>query len=532
MKRRTFLGLVLAAAPASVQAAQYTFSDPQLYARKMLPTNALPTNALAAAWAERVVVNGGAAPSANTVAAVSAFCDSLDAASLTPKMKAVNCFVPDNLIAATTPLISVIGNDPWTNANFVDADLTINGLKGNGSDKYLNSGIHPDSLKTAEGQTDSAVAVYIAEGAIEDKNEFGCSDLSAGSLRLYGHTINKAGWAMNYQDAVALSTLSTDVPHVGYICVDRTATERAIYMAGIVSHYPAVSSLTFAGGAPWMRPLAVFASNEAGSIVNYSSKRLSFVSMSNGLTASESSNLFSFVQALRERLGGGYVNRLPSLGLRSLSLPVAGPLMFIDVTANPSTIWKDTERTQAALPGDTVRGITDLSGNNNHWSQPTASIAPALSMIGNYNALNFFSDGAHCMLFTSAMSTIRTVFWVAHEAAGFTGGYQFLLGHGTAYDFHANTPHGCFETYGKVNYLRIDKVEGAIQTARPLTLKVITAQTRANASASEFSKDRGNAYAQSSWNGALVMLVCYDSILTAQQISDTEDAIKAYYGMV
>ena len=84
-----------------------------------------------ASWAERVVINGGVKPLQSTIDTLYTFYNGLVSAGLADKMIAVNCFVPDNLIAAITPLIvhpEVGGFDPWTNVGFVAGDLSPAGL--------------------------------------------------------------------------------------------------------------------------------------------------------------------------------------------------------------------------------------------------------------------------------------------------------------------------------------------------------------------------------------------------------------------
>jgi hypothetical protein len=218
---------------------------------------------------------------------------------------------------------------------------------------------------------------------------------------------------------------------------------------------------------------------------------------------------------------------------RGLVLPVqTGILMYMDANANNS-LWKDTSRTiPATTAGDSILGVTDFSGNLRHWSQANSAVAPTLQSIGNIKVLRYDTSGTMYMLFASGMTTIRTSFWVAGESNGWGGGYSFLLGDGGSYDFHSDSPHGCFASYDSrpVNLLRIDKVGVGIGTARPISpaIKVITAQNSGDARASEFSRDRNNAYGTRSWHGDVALLICYNSVFTTQQMSDTEDAIKAY----
>ena len=92
-------------------------------------------------WARRVVANGGAFPSQNTINAMETLRLGVIAAGLDTSISSMLVLVPDSAIAASTPLFVGIGLDPWTNHGFVDGDLTVEGMKGNGSSKYLDSGI-------------------------------------------------------------------------------------------------------------------------------------------------------------------------------------------------------------------------------------------------------------------------------------------------------------------------------------------------------------------------------------------------------
>jgi hypothetical protein len=209
----------------------------------------------------------------------------------------------------------------------------------------------------------------------------------------------------------------------------------------------------------------------------------------------------------------------------------ANLLMQIDLNA-PGTVWQDAARTQAASPGDFVNGVTDLSGNANHWYGGTGLPFVYGSMGAvptGIRVLRMANTGDKYMLFTNRVSPIFTVYWVVMEQLSYGGGYQFLLGDFGNYDFHPDNPHGCFVSgTSKVNLCRVNKIAGAVNQARPTSLQVITAQTSVGSYASEFSRDRGNAYGSRSWVGDVAMLLCYSATHTAQQMSDTEDAIKAY----
>lgn len=112
----------------------------------------------AAAWRSAVVANGGSV-SASTLKAVADFCKSIDAAGIRDRFYRLNLFCGTSnatLDAVRTPLFrgpslsgTQYGNAMDTNANFVEGDYSeASGLKGNGSTKYLDTGLAMTFLGT------------------------------------------------------------------------------------------------------------------------------------------------------------------------------------------------------------------------------------------------------------------------------------------------------------------------------------------------------------------------------------------------
>lgn len=111
-------------------------------------------------WQSRVISNSGNV-SASTLQAVSAFCRSIDAAGIRSKFRRLNLFCGTGLAAALVPLYrsasfggTTYGNTTDTNNNFVSGDYnetgTSSGLSGNGTNKYLNTGIKTTSLAASD----------------------------------------------------------------------------------------------------------------------------------------------------------------------------------------------------------------------------------------------------------------------------------------------------------------------------------------------------------------------------------------------
>lgn len=121
-------------------------------------------------WITRVTANGGTA-STNTLAAASAFCAAIDAAGIRNRFYRLNLVCGGQLAAALVPLYratsatgSALGNSTDTNNGpFVSTDYAATGqatggLKGNGSSKYLSTGLNPVTISASAN--DFHMAIY------------------------------------------------------------------------------------------------------------------------------------------------------------------------------------------------------------------------------------------------------------------------------------------------------------------------------------------------------------------------------------
>jgi len=254
-------------------------------------------------WAQRVVINGGASPSLATKAAMHTFCTGLDTASLASKLAALNCFASDSLIAALTPLYYNAGSDPWTNHNFVVGDLTVNGLIGNGSSKYLQTGVKPGDVG---GQPNSGgLTIYYFTNPNDNGAELvgNSGGIPQFGLQFYAGTVYFDCYAYNTGRISKAASAFT-----GYVSGNRTTAAREdLYTANSGTAHSSVVSGTGAPGALSTNELYCFAANNAGVAAYQSAKRLSFAAIHSGLSSGESSTFYSLIQALRTALGGGFV---------------------------------------------------------------------------------------------------------------------------------------------------------------------------------------------------------------------------------
>ena len=121
-------------------------------------TAAVSTHPEASSWATRVASNGGSV-SASTLAAVSTFCSAIDAANIRDRFYRMGIFAGSNLNAALVPLYrgpslggTQYGGTTDTNNAFVGVGTDYaetgasGGLTGNGTSKYLVTGLRMDSL--------------------------------------------------------------------------------------------------------------------------------------------------------------------------------------------------------------------------------------------------------------------------------------------------------------------------------------------------------------------------------------------------
>jgi len=121
----------------------------------------------AADWASRARANSGSV-SGSTLMAVSRLCRAIDAAGIRARFLRLNVFAGDNLSAVLVPLFrgaslsgTQYGLTTDANQNFVAGDYTLaTGLTGNGTSKYLQTGVRLDQLP-AGIETDGHLSAYV-----------------------------------------------------------------------------------------------------------------------------------------------------------------------------------------------------------------------------------------------------------------------------------------------------------------------------------------------------------------------------------
>jgi hypothetical protein len=283
--------------------------------RLLRPRASGATHPEALGWATRAATNGGTV-SSSTLAAVSTFCASIDAASgLRAAILRLNLFCGHSdasLNAVRTPLYlsesfggATIGNATDANFNFVAGDYAetggSGGLKGDGTSKYLNTGFNYSSLASASNTHLSFSGTSLETGA-GDRMAVASFEFPGETNRLCILDIQTGaanrGWRSSLSgQALYTNTGITAEPHM---IGTRTASNVSrVYRSGT----QAVEATVSATAITFARPFFVFAGNNSGTAGAFTAGRFRMYSIGNGLTAAQALAFSNAVIAFNTALG-------------------------------------------------------------------------------------------------------------------------------------------------------------------------------------------------------------------------------------
>ena len=263
-------------------------------------------------WATRASANGGLI-STTTVRAVSEFCRAIDSAGIRDRFARLGIFAGGNLSGALVPLYrsfsyggTVIGNATDTNNNFVSGDYVdtgaSGGLTGNGTNKHLLIG----SVLASVDRANSHCAAYgssLTSPSTGDRILMGAESASgAGIVTL--QTRDGANVArLIYYSANSYTNFVLGTPTTsGFIMGSAvSSTDLRAYVNGVQSGSTVTGNR--GTGAQTSRTLPVFAYNANGTIIGYSSARLSAYSVGLGMTAAQALAYNAAMQSLQTALG-------------------------------------------------------------------------------------------------------------------------------------------------------------------------------------------------------------------------------------
>lgn len=264
-------------------------------------------------WARRVVLNGGAMPSGNTIAAMETLRLGCIAAGLTNKIHALCVFVPDSVEACRTPLFYHQGYTNWGNSNFVSGDLNINGLKGNGSDKVLNTGVRSEDVFSPGNPPRGAAVIVTESSSNEVRAVMGQQD--ANGADTFALLISSGGdteWIAGSVNPTYV-TETVDFGRVGYVSGNVTTnvtTNTTVYVASPLESHKVLTNRQMAGNLSFPMPeegdsIFVFTVSRDGTNNSPCSLRLSLAIITSGFTQAEDSAFWNLALACRQSLGGG-----------------------------------------------------------------------------------------------------------------------------------------------------------------------------------------------------------------------------------
>jgi hypothetical protein len=282
----------------------------------MSPRTLRPRNALhpeAASWAARVVANGGTV--GTSLSAVSAFCRAIDAAGIRDRFLRMGIFAGSNLNAALVPLYrgpslggTQYGNTTDTNNAFVGVGTdyaetgATGGLTGNGSSKYLNTGLAPSALPSvATGH----MAAYIPQITPTDTTKAFLGTASGShQYNLYYRLNSGTGLAQSRTAWGGNSVHDANEPggvfRGGLRLSTRTgATALRTYLNSTEVSLNETSVTPASHVNNWL----VFAYNSAGTPIQYSPDSIRAYSIGGSMDAGQVAAYYTAMQAFQTALG-------------------------------------------------------------------------------------------------------------------------------------------------------------------------------------------------------------------------------------
>ena len=262
----------------------------------------------AAAWRSAVVANGGGTPSATTMRAVSKLCSDIDKAGIRDRFFRLGIFAGPSLNACLVPLYrgqsrtgTQFGNTTDTNNGpFVSGDYAetgaSGGLTGNGSSKYLNTGLAPSVLSDTSRHlaayvgsvSNLAFSAYMACRSTGSTGFFKLWMVSSTTLRYHTLGPNTA------------PTIGDVANHAaGFYHGDNDATTGYYYRNGVESVTADTGQTPTAGAT---RNVLVFANNTENGVEGFSNGRLCGYSLGAYMTATQKADYYTAMQAFQTAL--------------------------------------------------------------------------------------------------------------------------------------------------------------------------------------------------------------------------------------
>lgn len=255
-----------------------------------------------ASWASRVVANG-ASVSGTTLSAVDKFVKACYANNIRDRFYRLNLFCGTGLNACLVPLYrgpslsgTQYGNTTDTNVGpFVSGDYAetgaSGGLKGNGSSKYLDTGVLLDTLHAAFPSIH--MSAYVTATASSPAYLGGLFSSGTSGFAL-GVGVQQLGGTVAIAD---VATISLGGNHL----VSRTSGDSLAYYRNSSSVASSSAATTSATNAS-QRVFVLSRSGATNSPVSYSDQYFRSYSIGLGMTAAQAASYYTAVQAFQTAL--------------------------------------------------------------------------------------------------------------------------------------------------------------------------------------------------------------------------------------
>lgn len=258
-----------------------------------------PSNAEAADWVARVITAGGTV-SAGTEAAAITMMNDLDTAGIRSKILRMNMFAGTGLAACLVPIIKDAGSATDTNTNFVSGDYSeATGLQGDGSSKYLSTGLIPST----DGISDNGASLgaYVrADRANANTALLGqYSSAVGGEYRGFVLQPRFADLIIfdSFSSGTGRATASSSSTLGFYAGSRQSATDSRVYRNGVQQG----STLGTSQASPPHLAMEIF--RNGAEFGNYSNDLIAGYFIGTGLSPSDMSNLYNIWQAFQTELG-------------------------------------------------------------------------------------------------------------------------------------------------------------------------------------------------------------------------------------
>lgn len=248
-------------------------------------------------WADVRVPAAGGTVSAATKDAVNTFVLAAKANGYWTKLNRINLFAGDQLAAALVPLKVGDGGATDTNVNFVAGDYSLaTGLTGNGTTKYLNTGLLPSSLVA----NDTHFAVYNRSSTNAQGGYCGVTQ-GANFFAMTAPFTDAKIYSAQYNFGAGLLTSAAISTPFGFLVGTRTASNAHVAYRNAVS---VANNATSGGSLPTIAAF-LFARNLDGTPGSFMSSPLAGYSIGSGLTSGDVTAYNTDMEAFQDALGRG-----------------------------------------------------------------------------------------------------------------------------------------------------------------------------------------------------------------------------------